>query len=43
LALIKRNVETTVSLVVDGIAAAQEPIVDPEIGLHVRPSLGRRV
>ena len=42
LALIKRNVDTAVSLVVDGIAAAQEPIVDPEIGLHVRPALGRR-
>jgi hypothetical protein len=26
-------------LSVEGIAAAQEPLVDPEIGLHVRPSL----
>jgi len=41
LALIKRNVEAAAELVVDGIAAAQEAIVDPEIGLHVRPSLGR--
>ena len=24
----------------DGIAAAQEPLVDPEVGLHVRPRLG---
>lgn len=42
LALVKRNVDADVSLVVDGIAAAQELIVDPEIGLHVRPTLGRR-
>jgi folate-binding protein YgfZ len=41
LALVKRNVEAAAELVVDGIAAAQEAIVDPEIGLHVRPSLGR--
>ena len=40
LALVKRNVDPGVTLVVDGIAAAQEPIVDPEVGLHVRPSLG---
>lgn len=41
LALVKRNVESAAELVVDGIAATQEAIVDPEIGLHVRPSLGR--
>ncbi len=41
LALVKRNVDAAAELVVDGIAAAQEAIVDPEIGLHVRPSLGR--
>jgi folate-binding protein YgfZ len=41
LALVKRNVESAAELVVDGLAAAQEAIVDPEIGLHVRPSLGR--
>ena len=41
LALVKRNVDPAVTLVVDGIAATQEPIVDPEVGLHVRPSLGR--
>jgi len=42
LALVKRNADATAELVVEGIAAAQEPIVDPEIGLHVRPSLGHR-
>jgi folate-binding protein YgfZ len=42
LALVKRTVNPAASLVVDGIAAAQEPIVDPEVGLHVRPSLGRK-
>jgi hypothetical protein len=26
-------------LTVDGIAAAQEPLLDPDIGLHVRPAL----
>jgi hypothetical protein len=26
-------------LVVDGIAAAQESVVDPEVGLHVRAKL----
>jgi len=26
--------------VVDGVAAAQEVVVDPEAGLHVRPVLG---
>jgi folate-binding protein YgfZ len=41
LALVKRNVDSAAELAVDGIAAAQEAIVDPEIGLHVRPSLGR--
>jgi folate-binding protein YgfZ len=42
LALVKRNADAAAPLVVEGIAAAQEPIVDPEIGLHVRPSLGPR-
>jgi hypothetical protein len=27
-------------LVVSGIAAAQEVLVDPDVGLHVRPRLG---
>ena len=39
LAMIKRNVPLDVDLVVDGIAASQEVLVDPEIGLHVRPTL----
>jgi len=37
LALLKRNVPTDVELLVDGIAAAQEVIVDPEVGIHFRP------
>jgi tRNA-modifying protein YgfZ len=39
LGMIKRTVPTDAELVVDGIAAAQEVLVDPEIGLHVRPAL----
>ena len=39
LALVKRNVPLDVTLVVDGLAAAQEVVVDPEVGLHVRPTL----
>jgi folate-binding protein YgfZ len=42
LALVKRGLDPNAALLVDGIAAAQELIVDPEIGLHVRPSLGHR-
>ena len=42
LALIKRGVSAVVPLVVDGIDAAQELIVDPEVGLHVRPGVTRR-
>jgi folate-binding protein YgfZ len=37
LALVKRNVDLGAELVVDGMPAAQEIIVDPEVGLHVRP------
>lgn len=37
LALVKRNVDIAAELVVDGIAASQDVIVDPEVGLHVRP------
>jgi tRNA-modifying protein YgfZ len=37
LALVKRNVALTEQLDADGLPAAQEVIVDPEIGLHVRP------
>ena len=39
LALLKRNVPVDAQLTVDGIAAAQEVIVDPEIGLHFRPNM----
>ncbi|WP_107705281.1 CAF17-like 4Fe-4S cluster assembly/insertion protein YgfZ [Nocardioides allogilvus] len=37
LALIKRNVAVDTDLTVDAMPAAQEVIVDPEVGLHVRP------
>jgi len=40
LGLVKRNVPVDATLVADGIAAGQEPLVDPEVGLHVRPRLG---
>ena len=36
LALVKRNTPLDVTLVVDDVAAAQEPVVDPDVGLHVR-------
>ncbi len=39
LALLKRSVAVETPLVVDGVAAAQEVVVDPEVGLHVRPSV----
>ncbi len=39
LAVIKRQVPLDAPLLVDGIAAAQETLVDPEVGLHVRPKL----
>jgi folate-binding protein YgfZ len=39
LAMLKRNVPTDAEFQVDGIAAAQEVVVDPEVGLHVRPQL----
>ena len=39
LGLIKRSTPVEAPLTVDGIAAAQEPLVDPDIGLHVRPTL----
>lgn len=42
LALVKRNLDPNAALVIDGIAAAQEVIVDPQVGLHVRPQLGQR-
>jgi len=39
LAMVKRNVPLEAELVTDGLAAAQEVVVDPEAGLHVRPTL----
>jgi len=39
LALVKRNVATDATLDAGGLVAAQEVIVDPEVGLHVRPNL----
>ncbi|MFL6158077.1 MAG: YgfZ/GcvT domain-containing protein [Marmoricola sp.] len=39
LGLVKRAVALDATLDADGIAAAQEVVVDPEVGLHVRPRL----
>lgn len=39
LALVKRNVPVDATLLAGGVAAAQEVVVDPEVGLHVRPNL----
>ena len=39
LAMVKRNVALDTQLEVDGIQATQEVLVDPEIGMHVRPQL----
>lgn len=39
LALVKRNVAIDAAFEVEGIAAAQEVLVDPEVGLHVRARL----
>ena len=39
LGIVKRNVATDATLLADGVAAAQEVLVDPEVGLHVRPAL----
>jgi tRNA-modifying protein YgfZ len=39
LAMVKRNVDPEVTLDADGVPAAQEVLVDPEVGLHVRPRL----
>ncbi len=41
LALIKRNTPSDVTLMVDGVSAAQEVVVDPDAGLHVKPNVGR--
>ncbi|GAB2888863.1 CAF17-like 4Fe-4S cluster assembly/insertion protein YgfZ [Nocardioides pacificus] len=40
LAMVKRNVPLDETLVADGVVANQEVLVDPEVGLHVRPKLG---
>ncbi|HET6921209.1 MAG TPA: hypothetical protein VFI46_17360, partial [Jiangellaceae bacterium] len=40
LALVKRTVPVDAPLVAGGVAAAQEVIVDPDVGLHVRARLG---
>ena len=39
LALVKRNVAIDASLMAGGVAAAQEVLVDPDVGLHVRARL----
>ncbi len=39
LAMVKRNVALDATLDADGIPASQEVVVDPEVGLHVRPQL----
>ncbi|UDY23134.1 YgfZ/GcvT domain-containing protein [Nocardioides sp. Kera G14] len=37
LGLVKRNVDVSALLSVDGMPVSQEILVDPEVGLHVRP------
>lgn len=39
LGLVKRNTEEDASLVAEGIAASQETLVGPDVGLHVRARL----
>jgi folate-binding Fe-S cluster repair protein YgfZ len=39
LAMIKRNVAVDAQLQAEGMPASQEVIVDPEVGLHIRPNL----
>jgi folate-binding protein YgfZ len=39
LGLVKRNVPVDATVYADGMVAAQEVVVDPEVGLHVRPRL----
>jgi tRNA-modifying protein YgfZ len=40
LALVKRNVDSAADLLAGGVAASQEIVVDPDVGLHVRARLG---
>ena len=42
LAMVKRNVPLDAQLLAGDLPAAQEMVVDPEVGLHVRPSGGLR-
>ena len=42
LGLIKRTVPVDAQLVVDGVDAAQEVLVDPDVGLHVKAPAGLR-
>ena len=39
LGLVKRSTDATADLLADGVAAGQEALVDPEVGLHVRARL----
>ncbi len=39
LGIVKRNVALDAVLDADGLPASQEVLVDPEVGLHVRPQL----
>lgn len=39
LALVKRSVDVGAQLTADGVEAMQEVLVDPNVGLHVRPRL----
>jgi folate-binding protein YgfZ len=41
LAVVKRSVPVDAVLLADGVAASQEAVVDPDVGLHVRPRPGR--
>lgn len=40
LALVKRGLSLDAPIEVDGMVAHQEVVVDPEVGLHVRPRMG---
>lgn len=42
LGLVKRAIPVDATLTVAGIAAAQEPLVDPEVGRHFRPDFRQR-
>lgn len=41
LALIKRNTPTDATLLIDGVSAAQDVVVDPDAGLHVKMNVGQ--